>query len=263
MRRMLLAVIAPVVLGGLAACDNVNEPDPGEPVAISFAPCVGSPDTPTWFAAQDGSGSWTRVTPNASGAFNFTIASGRGGMAMYTPDEGLFVVYASTAELQANTATCGGSVRSVSGTVTGYATLDNVNFQMGTGTGIVFGSTTAPAPFTIQNVEANASDLIAVRYRTAAGSATFEAYPDKVVLRRGVTGSTTPEISFASATEAFTPVQRNLNVTNLAVGEALGLYSYIGMQTTLSNIALYEGSSSFVSGSVTAPFYGLSSGALT
>jgi hypothetical protein len=43
--------------------------------------CAGA--APIWFAAQDGDGAWTRITPTDS-KFVFAIASGRGGVALVT-----------------------------------------------------------------------------------------------------------------------------------------------------------------------------------
>ncbi|MEO5568047.1 MAG: hypothetical protein ABIR92_06120 [Gemmatimonadaceae bacterium] len=259
MRRSLFAFVA---LVGLVACDNITDPDePGTPVNLSFAPCVGSQGAPTWFAFQDGNGSWTRATATSSGAFNFTLSSGRGGIATYAPGDGLFVLYATTAELQANVPSCSGTVRNVSGTVTGYASLDNIRILMNNSQATVFGSQAAPAPFTLDAVESNVSDLVAVRYRTSASAATFEAFPTNVFIRRGVSGSSTPLIDFASGTEAGAPLQRSVTVTNLSAGEELQLYSNIVTSTTVGNIAVYEAASAISGGSVVAPFYGLAAAA--
>src|SRR5689334_16081733 len=45
----LLACAAAVGLVTLGACEDVVGPT-GDPVALSFAPCVGAPDNPSWFA---------------------------------------------------------------------------------------------------------------------------------------------------------------------------------------------------------------------
>lgn len=263
MRRSLFAFVAPLALVGLVACDAVTDPDePGTPVNLSFAPCVGSQGAPTWFAYQDGTTSWTRVTATTSGAFNFTLSRGRGGIATYAPGEGLFIRYASTAELQAIVPNCSGTVRNVSGNVTGYAALDNISIVMNNSQSTVFGSQTAPAPFTLEAVESNVIDLVAVRYRTTASGAAFEAFPSNVFVRRGVSGSTTPVVDFSSATEAGAPLQRSLTVTNISAGEELELFSYLATSTTTANMAVYEAAAAVSSGSAIAPFYGLAANRL-
>lgn len=256
MRRLLVACAAPIVLLGLAACDATTDPDLGEPVDLSFAPCVGASDSPTWFAFQDGDGSWTRVTASA-GAFNFAIASGRGGIAMYTPADGLFIVYATTEELQANLPACGGNVRNVSGTVTGYASLDNIDLSMGNASDFFSGAErTPPADFLIETVDANVTDLVGVRYRSSATTTEFELFPNNIFIRRGVTGTTTPTVDFASSTEAGVPSQRNVSVGAMSAGEYITVLSNIALKTVTANIAVYE-SSAIASGSVIAPFYGV------
>lgn len=270
MRRSLFAFVAPLAMVGLVACDTITDPDePGTPVNLSFAPCIGSQDAPTWFAFQDGNGSWTRATATSSGAFNFTLSRGRGGIATYVPGDGLFIVYASTTEFQSYIPSCGGTVRNVSGTVTGYATLDNIRLSMtnsasmSNGVATVFGSQAAPAAFTLEDVEADVSDLVAVRYRTAATATTFEAFPNNVFIRRSVTGASTPLVDFSSSTEAGVPLQRSVNVTNLLAGESLTLFSDIATPRARARIAEYEATATGVAGSVSAPFYGLAASRLT
>src|SRR5437868_402176 len=185
MRRQLYTCATVIALVGIVGCDNVAGPG-GEPTNLSYAPCLGASDNPTWFAVQDGDGSWQRVTASPSGSFDFTITSGKGGMAMVTPDDGLFVIYATTEELQAELPSCNGSVRTVSGSVTGYTTSDNVSFSMGNSNTVVFGSQSPPAPFSLPTVDATASDLIAIRYRVSSGTAAFEAFPNNIFLRRNV-----------------------------------------------------------------------------
>ena len=263
MRRSPFALIVPAALAILAGCEPSTEPDPGTPVNLSYAPCLGGSDTPEWFAYQDGTGDWTRVSMSSGGAFNFTLRRGKGGIASYTTDGGLFVMYATTEEFQANLPACnGGSVRGVSGSVTGYAALDNMTLQMGSRSTTVFGSQPAPASFTINNVGATETDLVAVRYRTAATSTTFEKYPSRVFIRRGVTGAATSQIDFASTTESFAPLPQAVTVTNLLAGESLDIYSNLAMPSTIANVSRYAAASASFSGSVSAPFYGLSSSAL-
>lgn len=262
MRKLLLACVSAAALIGAAACDGTTDPtDPGVPQDLSFAPCVGGDGTPTWFAAQDGDGSWNRVTESAAGSFDFTFSSGRGGIAYYDPDNGLLVMYATTDELKANMPSCnGGSVRTLTGQVTGYVSADNISLVAGLRSTNVFGNTSpAPASYAILDIDPSVSDLVGVKYRLAGGSVgtAFEAFPTGVFLRRGVTGTSTPIADFGSATEAGAPLQRTLSVTNLSAGEELSILSYVALQTTMANIAEYDAPAALVTGPTTAPFYGV------
>ena len=255
MRRLASAVVASLALTGIVACENITDPNPGEPVDLSYAPCAGASGNPTWFAFQDGNGAWTRVNASGSGEFNFTISSGRGGIAMHS-SEGLEIVYASTAEMQAYFPACTGSVRDVGGSVTGYVTADNINLFQGTSNTTVFGFQPAPASFTLSGVEPAATDLVAVRYRSTSNTTSYEEFPTNVFHRRAVTG-TSAAVDFGSPTEAGVPLQRTVNLTNVVAGEAVLVASTLVPTNTLAILALYQADPAFVSGSVTAPFYGI------
>jgi hypothetical protein len=262
MRKLLFACVT-VALAGVVGCEEVIGPI-GDPVNLSYAPCLGASDNPIWFAFQDGDGSWQRVNATASGSFDFAIASGKGGIAIVNPDNELFVLYATTEEFQANMPACnGGSVRTVTGSVTGYATADNVQLAMGTSDDVVFGSEAPPAFFSLAGVDATVSDLVAVRYRTSSGSGTaFEAFPNNVLMRRNVSGTSTAIVDFSSATEAGAPLRREVIVTNTVAGEDLGVYSYVALNSTLANISVFETGAALVSGSVIGAFYGVPSARL-
>jgi hypothetical protein len=262
MRRLLFACATAVAMLAVVGCEDVIGPV-GNPVDLSYKACAGSLDNPEWFAVQDGAGSWQRVTASASGSYDFQLSSGKGGIAIFTEDRGLFFMFATTEEFQANLPACNGSVRDVSGSVTGYATADNVQFWLGNALDVVFGSAPAPQPFLVSSVDATATDLIAVRYRTSSGNGvSFQAFPSNVFIRRNVTGSSTNTVDFSSSTEAGAPLLRSLNVTNLSSGEKLRVVSYLGLPTTVGSIAAYETDPSFVSGSVVADFYGIPSSRL-
>ena len=265
MRVKLFACAVAVVAMGIVGCEEIVGPI-GDPVNLSYAPCLGAPDNPTWFAVQDGDGAWQRVNPSSSGTFDFTISSGKAGLAMYFPDGettfGLYVVYATTEELQATLPACNGSVRTITGDVTGYATADNIKMAIGNSYTDIFGATQAqPAPFSIPSVDATATDLIATRFRTTSsgGFVIFEAFPNNVFLRRNVSGTTTSLVDFSSATEAGAPLQRDVNITNLLAGDELTLRSYVALPTTMANISVYETGAVAVAGSVLAHFYGIPS----
>jgi hypothetical protein len=261
MRKLLLACVSAVSLMGVAACDGSTEPPTGTPVDLSFAPCAGGNQAPSWFAFQDGDGSWKQVTENSSGAFNFSIASGRGGLAHYDPANGLVVMYATTDELKASMPACnGGLVRTVSGQVTGYTSADNIFLIAGQSSAKIFANTVpAPASFSLADVDPIVSDLVGVRYRLTGGTpgTAFERRPSNIFVRRGVTGTSTGLVDFSSTTEAGAPAAGTVGVTNLSAGEELSVLSYLALPTTMANIAEYDAPAALVTGSTTATFYGL------
>ena len=256
MRSKLFACAA-VALVGLVGCEDISGPV-GDPVDLSYRACTGAAGAPTWFAVQDGDGDWQRVN-STSGAYNFTISSGRGGTAMYSDDAGLFIVYGTTEELQVTMLSCGGATRNVTGNVTGYSAADRVRLAIGDRedafSGAEFG---APTSWGVGPLDPGVSDLVGVRYRTNVGSATvvYEEFPDRVLLRRNVTGTTTSLVDLLS-TEAFAPIQRDLAVTNMVGGEQLVVSSNVALTTTVAQIAFFEGQSVVGAGVATAPFYGV------
>ena len=256
MRSVLFAGVASVAVLGLLACENGPTDPTGDPVDLSYAGCVGALDNPTWFAYQDGDGPWHPVSASASGAFNFTLRGGKGAIATHTADGGLYIVYATTEEFQANLPSCAGSVRTVSTTVSGYSQADDAILFIGSASEAVAGS--APSSLVLAGVEPTASDLIGVRVRTASSiTANFEIFPTSVFIRRNVSGTTTASVDFTSSTEAGAPLQRTAAITNMTVGESPFVYSYVALQSTLGNIARFEGVTAVTSGSVTVPFYGV------
>jgi len=262
MRRLLFACAASAALT-LVACEDVIDPITGDPVDVSYAPCAGASTNPTWFAFQDGNGDWQHVTASASGSFDFQVRSGKAGVAMVNPGSGLLVVYATTDELKSYFPSCSGSVRDVSASATGYGTLDNMAIDLGTANTVVFGSQTPPAAFTISDAEPGATDLLGVRYRSrSGGTAVIDLFPNAVFIRRNVTGTTTGLVDFTSPTESDVPVEQTVTVPNLAIGDELKVRSFVGLATTFANIARYEASASFTSGTVTAPFYGVAASRL-
>jgi hypothetical protein len=264
MRRMLFACAASLALLGMVACDDVSGPT-GEPVDLVFRPCAGSADVPTWLAVQDGEGAWQRITPT-SGSYNFTFSSGRGGVAMFTEASGLFIIYASTEEFQSTLPSCAGSTRNVTGTVTGYVSLDRVRLTVGDGADEFPGASyPAPTAWGVADVSSDVTDVVGVRYRVSAGTTTviYEETPSSVFLRRGVTGSSTPTVDFTSATDAGAPLQRTLGVTNIVSGEELVISSNVALTTTVGSIAIYRAQASAGSGTATGLFYGIPGSRLT
>lgn len=255
MRSKLFACAA-IAMVGLVGCEDINGPV-GDPVDLSYRACTGSTDAPTWFAVQDGDGDWQRVN-STSGAYNFSISSGRGGVAMYSDATGLFIVYASTEELESALPACNGSTRNVTGTVTGYTSGDRVRLSLGDAEDAFSGAEfAAPTSWGVGPLNPGVSDLVSVRYRTNVGSATvvYEEFPDRILLRRNVTGTTTSLVDMLS-TEAFAPIQRDLAVTNMVGGEQLIVSSNVALNTTVGQIAFFEGQAVAGSGVAVAQFYG-------
>jgi len=261
MRKALMVAVG-TMLVGLAACEDPNDPNSGgTPVNLTWADCTGT-SSPTWFAVQDGDGSWNRVSP-VGNTFSFTISSGRGGIATYSPDQGLVISYLSTDEMQATLPNCLGSLRSVGGTVTGYSSLDNVNLQMDAVSSITFGNVQpAPSSFVLDGVSPASSSLIATSFQTTAGSTTFENYPTGVVVKRGITGSSGGTVDFGSPIEGITPVLRNVSIGNVLLGETINLRAGLWSSTTDGEISDYQDASGNVSGTVIAPYWGVSSSKL-
>lgn len=253
MRKVLFGLIAPVAVLSIA-CDPITDPG-GDPVSLSVGWCAGSSEAPTWLAVQDGDGQWARVTP-VNGVFDFELRSGRGGLATHTAGDGLLVIYATTEEFQQTLTTCTAPAHNVSGTVAGYAFSDGIELWMGGASYFISGSTTAPAPYLLEGVNGSSTDLIAHRYRTTATTTTFERTPSRVALRRGVGGTDGGAIDFSS-TEATAALERSLSITNVAVGEALSITSYIAMKTSSAAIAEYFADNAVAAGATLVPFYGI------
>lgn len=264
MHKTWLVALTPLILG-VSGCDSVTDPEPaGTPVSVKYVPCTGAAESPDWFAFQDGTTTqWTRVLPSSAGAYEFAISRSRGGVATHTAGGGILVFYGTAAEIQGTFPTCNGAVRGVTGTVTGYAPLDNVHLVMGGDESFVFGSTPAPATFELTHVEPSSSDLVAVRYRDAAGtSIIFQSIPSNVAIRRQLTGTTTPVIDFNSTTEAGAPIQKSVTVTNVVSGEDIQTTSTLSLRSTQADIAQYQTSPATAPGSVTATYYALPSSRL-
>ncbi len=172
---------------------------------------------PLWFAAQNGTGAWTRVTPTGSinRVYSFTINT-RGGVAYAIPRAGggtdVTVQYLSQAEItSAGTSECvsnrstkalSGSVANLPSNNTGYVGIG------GAQAAIVGGATT----YALTDVDDGPTDLAAVR-TTSAG---FASVPNRIVLRRNVnypSGSVVPVVDFTGA-ESFAPAFADYTIAN-------------------------------------------------
>ena len=247
-----------LAFAALTACDSVGPTDPGgAPVTINWAQCINDVDFPTWFAFQDGTGAWVRVTPT-NGVFTFAINSGKGGVATFASNR-LSIIYATGAEMDANKPTCTGSRRTVNGTVSGYATLDDINIQMDQTGASVSGTTAAPAPFQLTGVAPGAVDVLGVRSRSTATTSTFTLTPNAVFIRRAQSTSPMAVIDLNSTTESGAPLSKTLTVANAASND--NLYVTTSLNTPTTGITLAQSSTSLgtVTGNVSALSYGLAS----
>jgi hypothetical protein len=179
---------------------------------------------PIWFAFRDGTtGPWTRVLPDASNRFAFTLADTRASVTFVRDSDGGFDItefdvvtfHQSRAELIAlGTRQCQetpGS-RTLTGTVAGLG--------LGQAAAIVAGGATGGAglngvPYTVRNVRNGPLDLLAAR--TGVTLATLATDPDRFILRRSITppaGGAMPLLDFASA-ESFAPATATYTIGNV------------------------------------------------
>lgn len=258
MRRTLVGsiAVAGLVAAGACASDGPTTPD-GTPVTLNWTPCINDPGFPTWFAVQDGDGAWTRVT-SANGVFSFTISSGRAGVATYVNGQ-LTILYATTPEIDGYKPSCTGSKRTVTGTVTGYSSSQDIDIEMDGSGASVSGTTTQPASFQLLNVTPGASDVLAVRSTQTANSTTFQVIPSSVFIRRAQSASSLTTIDLNSTAEASSPLQRTVTIANVANNETL--FALAGLLTPTSSIAIsqYGAGIGTVTGNIGVLFYGLPS----
>jgi hypothetical protein len=220
-------------------------------------------NTPIWFAFQDGTGAWTRVTQTGT-KFQFNITQPKAGIAYVISASSasiasrsfaarvsadlqkelllrnrptrayatvssaveqfsLAIIYGTQAELSGQ-----GSAQCLPGTgKTVNGTVAGVGaLQSAT---VSLGTAAAGAvggTFQLKNVPDGALDLIAGRSTTS--QTTFLPTLDKLIIRRGVNAadnSTLPVLDFGAA-EAFDPVQANLTIANLGTDVAFVTSSY-------------------------------------
>jgi hypothetical protein len=171
---------------------------------------------PLWFAVQDGTGAWQRVTASAPGVFQANITQARGGVSFVVAEDGGFtnkMYFATQAELiELGASWCPNTtVKSHAGSVAGAPTS---TVFVSLGGRQVSVSTAASTAFTLANVPAGPRDLIAAR--NSLNLTTFQLEFDRVVLRRNVNlanNAALPSIDFGAA-ESFAPVNRTLTLNN-------------------------------------------------
>lgn len=257
MRRIFLGAVTSVALLAMGACTSDVTPPIGTPVTINWTPCINDADFPAWFAVQDGSGAWTKVA-STGGVFTFTVNSGKAGVATYANGQ-LTIAYATSTELNGFKPSCTGSRRTVSGTVTGYSSADDIEIQMEQGSASISGTSLAPASFQLTNVAPGAVDVLAVRSRSSVTPFTIQVTPSAVFIRRAQSTSPLAAIDLNSTVESGAPLSRTVTVSNAANNENLFALSDLSTSTSSITMSLYSVVLGTVTGNVAALFYGLPS----
>jgi len=199
-------------------------------VAFNFAACDPS-EVPIWFAAQNGSGAWTRVTPGSNNTFTFDAGAGGGGFAWVIKQGAGFsttVGYGSRSELtsMALGSFCGGLHQS-----TGTQRLTGTASGIGTNSATVSvgGASTDFQPlqglsFTLNQVPAGSRDLLATAKNINSNGSV--GVP-RMILRRNVTYTATiPTLQFNGA-EWFQPVFRGVFTNNLNGDQSSAAVSFV------------------------------------
>lgn len=183
---------------------------------------------PSWVAAQDGTGPWTRVA-GAGNDYSFQVTT-RGAIAYVVNNFGVFelyVEYATREELQAagtaRCATAGGSTRTINGTVVGMGATD-VMAQVGMGNGYAVVVPAAGLGFQLQDVQPGPVDLLAARLgQTALGGLST----NRLFVQRGLNPPNDAAITvdFGGA-NSFAPATATLSLTNLGGDHAAVFSAY-------------------------------------
>jgi hypothetical protein len=210
---------------------------------------------PLWFAVQDGSGAWTRVTPDVNNTFKFNINSATGGVAVVTQGTSAFttnVTYGTAAELTSQAATCAGGVqKTLTGTFAGLASGDLAAVAMGGAVATVTSPTTG---FTLNNVAGGTQDLLAVQSSQTISGASIAIVAKKGIIRRSLNlanNAVIPVLDF-NAAEAFTPASATVTLANGGsdfVTMSLGYFTSNGSSGSFTT--------GFPSSSATQTYYGV------
>lgn len=195
--RWIRTLVTPVVAMSLAACDGTTEPSP-ELVDMILDFCAD--ETPSFLAAQNEGGTWTRVAGDANGTFTFQA----------TPKVAIVIVhqvgsssssefiYTSTTELQPfNNVACieTAGTKTLNGTVSGLPTGSSAMISMAGS----FDYITSPVTsYSLTNLPGGSLDLVAQRE-----SFVTSTVPDRVIIRRAQNlAATIPVLDFGSSEAA-------------------------------------------------------------
>jgi len=188
-------------------------------------------DRPVFFAVQDGTGGWSRVTAGSDGVFRFDISSARGGVATVQANGSgtshtLNVYYLTREEMAPYGASfCDEpSGRTISGTVAGVGSTDLVSVSLGGKAAQVVPS--QGTAWTLANVRSGSRDLVATRSALSLSGLNVSYALTGMILRRNVavgSGGAQPVLDFGGS-EAFTPASASVTLAN-ASGELVTLVS--------------------------------------
>lgn len=200
---------------------TVTEGGGGGSGNVTWSFCDGAV-APLWFAARDGSGSWTRVGPNDEGDYEFQIDEEWGALAWVESGTGFTetqVNFFSREELLLiSSDPCRGAEggKTVNGTVVGLATAQSAFVSLGSSATSVIGTGAASSTFTLERVIDGPQDLVASLADFDVASTSF--LPSRGIIRRGLDpadNGTLEPLNFA--TEGF-----DLNSATLTVNGAGG-----------------------------------------
>ena len=182
---------------------------------------------PTWFAVQDGTGAWTRVT-GSNNTYSFDLSSATGGVAYATPAAtgtgyATNVYYGTKAEITARGVfSCPTAVsKTVTGTTAGLASLDNAYVSLGNRITTVI--PVAGPGFTLTGVADGAHDLVATRNSLALNGLAVSSTLSKIIVRRALNptgGAVLPVLDF-NAAEAVAPATATATINNLGTDQSL------------------------------------------
>lgn len=199
-------------------------------VAFTFGSCDPS-EVPIWFATQNGTGAWTRVTPGPNNSFAFAVGA-VGGFAWVTRSGTGFatnVTYGSRADITSLALgnPCGGlhasrGTKRLTGTLSGADLMTPAILTIG-------GASTQRAAaqgsdYTIDSVPAGRRDLVAARILTdAAGIPVIQ----RLVLRRDVDYSATIPLLELFGPESVPAVVQVISPTNVGADQASSATSFV------------------------------------
>jgi len=246
------------ISGTQTAAFNVQvTPAPGGSgnVAFSFANCDPS-EVPVWFAAQNGAGAWTRVTPGANNTFTFSVGSA-GGFATVRPDGPGFstsVFYGSQADITALAlgSPCrgvnpSGGTKRLTGTVGSGGPAAHA--FVGIGGASVLHPAIQGSGFTLDGVPAGQRDLLAVAFNSDANDITSIT---RIILRRNVNyASAIPQLQFFG-TEDFPFINGRIATNNTGTDQ-----TSVQVSLVTANGASAPYSTTLAAGPNRIPFPGL------
>ncbi|MBK8249972.1 MAG: hypothetical protein IPK85_21655 [Gemmatimonadetes bacterium] len=199
---------------------NVTPAASGNNRTINFS--CDAANLPIWFAAQDGSGPWTRVN-GVNNAYTFSV--GTSGAVAWVTSSGannfqLNIHYGTAAELGGlGTGCTTPTLKTVTGTVAGLGATDQVLVSLG---GASASASFAATNFTLNRVPTGLVDLLASRTPINLSNPLVQA-PNKFILQRGLNpadGSSLGTLDFNGA-NAFDPDSKTLTVVGGQAGETV------------------------------------------